>query len=80
MVCLAHAELAFHQVKPHAPTRIRSVRRAAALLEHVAASPAGCTGTEAAAALDIPPPTAYHLLSTLVDAGLLAKDWLKPLK
>jgi IclR family acetate operon transcriptional repressor len=61
-------------VKPSAPTRIRSVRRAAALLEHIALSPAGCTATAAAGALDVPVPTAYHLLNTLVDAGLLAKD------
>ena len=61
-------------VKASPPTRIRSVRRAAALLEHVALTPAGSTATAAAAALDVPVPTAYHLLNTLVDAGLLAKD------
>jgi DNA-binding IclR family transcriptional regulator len=58
-------------VKTLPPTRIRSVRRAAALLEHIAGTPAGCTATAAAEALDIPVPTAYHLLNTLVDAGLL---------
>jgi DNA-binding IclR family transcriptional regulator len=61
-------------VKGSTPTRIRSVRRAAALLEAVATAPGGCTATAAAAAVDIPVPTAYHLLNTLVDAGLLAKD------
>ena len=61
-------------VKASPPTRIRSVRRAAALLEHIAGTPAGCTATAAADALDIPVPTAYHLLNTLVDAGLLGKD------
>jgi IclR family transcriptional regulator, acetate operon repressor len=61
-------------VKEAGPTRIRSVRRAATLLEHVALSRGGCTATAAAGALDIPVPTAYHLLNTLVDAGLLAKD------
>ena len=61
-------------VKASAPTRIRSVRRAAALLEQAALSPGGCTATSAARALEIPLPTAYHLLNTLVDAGLLAKD------
>jgi DNA-binding IclR family transcriptional regulator len=61
-------------VKTLPPTRIRSVRRAAALLEHIAGTPAGCTATAAAEALDIPVPTAYHLLNTLVDAGLLGKD------
>jgi DNA-binding IclR family transcriptional regulator len=64
----------FQMMKETPPTRIRSVRRAAALLEHVAASPAGCTATAAAATLAVPVPTAYHLLNTLVDAGLLAKD------
>jgi IclR family transcriptional regulator, acetate operon repressor len=61
-------------MKETVPTRIRSVRRAAALLEHAAMSPVGCTATSAAGALDVPLPTAYHLLNTLVDAGLLAKD------
>ncbi len=61
-------------VKESTPTRIRSVRRAATLLEAVANDPGGCTATAAAAATDIPVPTAYHLLNTLVDAGLLAKD------
>jgi DNA-binding IclR family transcriptional regulator len=56
------------------PTRIRSVRRAAELLEHVATSSGGSTATAAAEALAIPVPTAYHLLNTLVDAGLLGKD------
>ena len=34
-------------VKASPPTRIRSVRRAAALLEHVALTPAGSTATAA---------------------------------
>jgi IclR family acetate operon transcriptional repressor len=61
-------------VKATVPTRVRSVRRAADLLEHVAGRPEGCTATEAARGLALPLPTAYHLLNTLVDAGLLAKD------
>lgn len=70
----AHAEGRFQMVKAPGPTRIRSVRRAAELLEHVATSPEGCTATDAADAVGVPVPTAYHLLTTLVDAGLLAKD------
>lgn len=56
------------------PTRIRSVRRAAVVLEYVATVPGGCTATAAAETLDVPVPTAYHLLNTLVDTGLLMKD------
>jgi DNA-binding IclR family transcriptional regulator len=55
------------------PTRIQSVTRAAALLEFVATDPVGRTAAEAAAAVGVPLPTAYHLLNTLVDAGFLAK-------
>lgn len=53
---------------------IRSVARAAALLDGVAASPDGLSATEAAAAIGTPVPTAHHLLSTLRAAGLLAQD------
>jgi IclR family transcriptional regulator, acetate operon repressor len=56
------------------PTRIQSVTRAAALLEFVATDPAGRTVGEVADAVGVPLPTAYHLLNTLVDAGLLAKS------
>jgi IclR family acetate operon transcriptional repressor len=55
------------------PTRIQSVTRATTLLELVAADAAGRTATEAASALGVPLPTAYHLLNTLADAGFLAK-------
>jgi DNA-binding IclR family transcriptional regulator len=61
-------------VKAAAPTRVRSVRRAAGLLEQVALHPGGLTASAAARAVAIPLPTAYHLLSTLADAGLVAKD------
>lgn len=55
------------------PTRVRSVQRAAQVLFHVVEQPDGVTATEVARALDFPTPTAFHLLGTLVDAGLLMK-------
>lgn len=55
------------------PTRIQSVTRAAATLEFVATDRTGRTVREVAAAVGVPLSTAYHLLNTLVDAGLLAK-------
>jgi IclR family transcriptional regulator, acetate operon repressor len=56
------------------PTRIQSARRAASLLLLVAQQSEGLRGKEAAAALEVPVPTAHHLLATLVDEGLLARD------
>jgi DNA-binding IclR family transcriptional regulator len=56
------------------PTLIQSVRRAAAMLEVIARRPKGATATEAARELDIPLPTAHHLLNTLAHEGLLTKD------
>lgn len=56
-----------------AGTRIRSVSRAAAILEHVSSDPAGVRATDVAAALELPLPTAYHLLSTLTAEGFLSK-------
>jgi IclR family acetate operon transcriptional repressor len=56
------------------PTLIRSVRRAAMMLEFLARKPTGSTATETARALGIPVPTAYHLLNTLLAEGLLSKD------
>jgi IclR family acetate operon transcriptional repressor len=55
-------------------TRIRSVARVSSILGHVAGEPAGATAKEIAGALELPLPTAYHLLGTLVAEGLLAKD------
>jgi IclR family transcriptional regulator, acetate operon repressor len=52
---------------------IQSVARATALLMHVAGR-GGATASEAAAAHGLAVPTAHHLLSTMVDEGLLAKD------
>jgi DNA-binding IclR family transcriptional regulator len=55
------------------PTKIRSVSRAAAILQHVASDPAGRRATDVAAALELPLPTAYHLLNTLTAEGFLSK-------
>jgi DNA-binding IclR family transcriptional regulator len=59
---------------PSAPTRIRSVARAAQLLLWVARQPHGVTAKEIAETRGLALPTTYHLLNTLVDEGLLAKD------
>lgn len=56
------------------PTRVQSVSRASRLLLLVARTPDGASATEAARALDVPVPTAYHLLNTLCDEALLARD------
>jgi len=55
-------------------TRIRSVARACHVLLWVARQPHGATAKEIAAAHDLALPTTYHLLNTLVDEGMLAKD------
>jgi IclR family acetate operon transcriptional repressor len=54
-------------------TRIRSVSRATAMLELIAGDPSGARATDVAAALELPLPTAYHLLSTLTNDGFLTK-------
>lgn len=59
---------------PAAGTRIQSVSRASRLLMWLASRPHGATAKEAAFATKIALPTTYHLLNTLVDEGLLAKD------
>lgn len=56
------------------PTRIQSASRAARLLLLVARRSDGASATEAAKALGLAVPTAHHLLSTLCDEGLLARD------
>jgi DNA-binding IclR family transcriptional regulator len=55
-------------------TTIRSAARVSRILAHVARQPAGSTAKEIATALELPLPTAYHLLGTLVGEGLLAKN------
>jgi DNA-binding IclR family transcriptional regulator len=63
------------EVRESTPTRVASVARAARLLALVAAMPENeRTAARFARALGKPLPTVYHLLSTLVDARLLARD------
>jgi IclR family transcriptional regulator, acetate operon repressor len=57
-----------------AGTRIRSVSRAARILDFLARQGEGRSATETAAALEIAVPTVYHLLNTLAAEGLVAKD------
>src|ERR671916_409618 len=65
----------FEDEKPQAAgTRIRSVARASQVLLWVARQRHGATAKEIAAAHGLALPTMYHLLNTLVDEGLLAKD------
>jgi len=55
-------------------TTIRSVARASRILVYLGQQPDGRTAKEIASAVDLPLPTAYHLLGTLVAEGLLGKD------
>ena len=55
-------------------TRVQSVARACQLLTWIAQRPEGGTASEAAQAMRLTVPTTYHLLNTMVDEGLLAKD------
>lgn len=55
-------------------TRIQSVARASRILLAIADSTVGCTATEIASLLGVALPTAFHLLNTLTDEGLLTKD------
>jgi IclR family acetate operon transcriptional repressor len=59
---------------PSTGTRIQSVARASQLVLWVADQPHGATAKEIAEAHGLALPTTYHLLNTLVDQGLLAKD------
>lgn len=58
----------------NAGTRIRSVARASQVLLWVAGQPHGATAKEIGEAHGLALPTTYHLLNTLSDQGLLAKD------
>jgi IclR family acetate operon transcriptional repressor len=60
--------------KPSHGTRIQSVARSCRLLLWLASRPHGATAKEAAFATRLALPTTYHLLNTLVDEGLLAKN------
>ena len=61
--------------EPRAPTRIRSVDRAARLLMLIATDPnAGWKARTIATEMGTSVPTTYHMLNTLVDAGLVTTD------
>ncbi len=55
-------------------TGVRSVSKAAQLLRFIAEESSPSTATEISKALNLPTPTAYHLLNTLVAEGLLSKN------
>jgi IclR family acetate operon transcriptional repressor len=58
-----------------AKTRIQSVSRAVQILRFVAEHDEGAaTLTEIASAMGTPLPTAYHMLATLVDEGMLVRE------
>ena len=57
-----------------APTRIRSVRKADSILVWLAGQPEARSAKQIATALGFPIATAYHLLDTLVEDGMLFKD------
>jgi IclR family transcriptional regulator, acetate operon repressor len=57
-----------------APTRIRSVRKADSILVWLAGQPEARSAKQIATALALPIATAYHLLDTLVEDGMLFKD------
>lgn len=56
------------------PTRIRSVRKADSILVWLAGQPEARSAKQIATALGLPIATAYHLLDTLVEDGMLFKD------
>lgn len=55
-------------------TTIRSVARASRILVQLAEQPDGCTAKQVATAQELPLPTAYHLLGTLVAERFVTKD------
>lgn len=60
-------------MKVPSPTQIQSVARAGRVLELVAADHGNIRAAQIARQLEVPLPTACHLLGTLCDAGLLEK-------
>jgi DNA-binding IclR family transcriptional regulator len=56
-----------------APTRVRSVEKAARILGLVAGGRQGLPARDVASRLGMPVPTTYHLMETLAAAGLLVK-------
>lgn len=57
-----------------APTRVRSVSKAVRILLYLADEGEGATARQIAVALGYPVATTYHLLNTLHEEGVLAKD------
>jgi IclR family acetate operon transcriptional repressor len=57
-----------------APTRIRSVGKAVSILVWLAGQPEARSAKQIATALGLPIATAYHLLDTLAQDGMLFKD------
>jgi DNA-binding IclR family transcriptional regulator len=72
MVCRVSAESGAGAAPSQ--TRIQSVSRAIRILKAVASSDEGLTVRAATEELELSTPTAYHLLNTLVDEGMLVKD------
>jgi DNA-binding IclR family transcriptional regulator len=60
-------------VVPSMATRIRSVARAARLIRFAAENPSGICAEDARAHLGVSLATAYHILNTLADEGMLSK-------
>ena len=56
------------------PTRIQSVARASQILMAIARAKDGLAATQVARQFSLSQPTAYHLLATLADEGLVAKN------
>jgi IclR family acetate operon transcriptional repressor len=62
------------KAQTHAPTRIRSVGKAVSILVWLAGQSEARSAKQIATALHLPIATAYHLLDTLVQDGMLFKD------
>lgn len=60
-------------VAPSVATRIRSVARAAKLIRFAAENPSGVCAEDARERLGVSLATAYHILNTLADEGMLSK-------
>ena len=60
-------------VSPSVATRIRSVARAAKLIRFAAENPSGIYAEDARKHLGVSVATAYHILNTLADEGMLSK-------
>jgi IclR family transcriptional regulator, acetate operon repressor len=62
------------KAESRAPTRIRSVGKAVSILVWLAGQPEPRSAKQIATALGLPIATAYHLLDTLAQDGMLFKD------